>query len=283
MAVKISRNPLSGRPRAKPWKVVADAQKPDLGAVGVVLCEIPRGLLGDFKDEIDDATAELADLDKQIESARLRVFTEVAAAREKGATEEALDAVRRAARARGRAEVAELKEARREARRRLFQAQVEVVQWGICGHAAADFTDEETGEAYEFRAGRLTYDSVDYKVAHRETVEAYISVGAPFIQALYFAILAWQQGRVTPPAKVWEEAAKALARKRRELAEALRKRLLGDGMPEADVDQVVAELLSGVDEEAGEEDPEAPAEVAGDPLASGATATATPSPTTSQA
>jgi hypothetical protein len=228
--VRISRNPLAFRARAKPISVVLDEARPDLGAVGITVCEIPRGLLEEIRDDVDDLVEELKRLNAELAEAQARRL----------AGEERASAETR---------IAELKEEKKKARRELVARQRDIIVWGVCDHVAADFIDDETGEAFAFEFERGEYDSVAYKVASKTLIAAYLSAGDPFVKALYNAILRWQAqpGVVWAPSKVWEEHKAAQERLKALVKIELEQKLKANGI---DI-QIPDEALEEVDEIGG--------------------------------
>jgi hypothetical protein len=260
--VRISRNPLAFRARAKPIEVVLDESDPRAGAVGITVCEIPKGLLEEIRDDVDDLVEEIKGLNSQIADARLRglAVEELAAAKARGASFEELAAIKTSARAAVVGQIEELKKEKAKRRRELVARQRDLVAWGVCDHKAEDFLDDETGEAFPFDAERGEYDGVAYKVASPVLIAAYLSAGEPFFKALYNAIVRWQQGVAWSPAKVWEEHKAAQERIKALVKAQLEAELKAKGL---DV-EIPAEALEEVDEIGGPGGG-APAPLSGDP------------------
>jgi hypothetical protein len=223
MAVKISRNPLSFRSRSKELDVVVDASKPDLGIVRVKVCEIPKGLLQELRDDDVFYRKEVDALTVEIEACERRREEQLVKHRDSGA--ELADLV--TLRGRYAAEVEIYRTKRKEVRRLLSGVQLTAIRWGVCDHRPEDFADDETGEGFVFHEEPGDYDGVKYRVASQITLGAYASAGLPLVQALFDAVNLWQRGEVQTPQRVWEEA-KAKKESLQALIEAKLRQLRGD-------------------------------------------------------
>lgn len=231
MAIKIRRNPLSLRPRTKAIQVVADPGDPSQGAARVKVCEIPKGLLDDLRDDIEAGKEELASLNSQLGEARFAWLggKELAAARERGASPEEQGSIREAAKAAWAPEVRKIKARKGEVKKELFAARRELIRWGIIGHEAEDFPDEESGEHLAFDLEDGEYDGRRYVLASAATLDGYESAGERFLDALFSAIILWQSGEVAAPSQVWEEYASRRARVEKGLKRQLIQRLAEAG------------------------------------------------------
>jgi len=250
--VKISKNPLSFRPRAKSIRVVVDGEDPTKGSVGVTVCEIPKGLLKDLKDDIEGASDELTRNVEEEAAVRLRVMTEIKAATEQGVSGDELVALKLRVKSSAAEELRELKNARRQLRSEQSAAQLAIIRWGVCDHdpdcfdltdeleADDDQVDEIEGDdrpaenPFPFERGSENYDGVNYLVAGSSVIEAYKSIGSSFLDALYFAIIAWQESRYNPPEKVWEETKRINEVTRRAIAKRVKAQLEAAGVSEDD-------------------------------------------------
>lgn len=217
MPVKISRNPLAFRARSKDIEVVVNAEQPELGAVRVTVCELPKGLLQELRDDEAFFRQEIETLSEDIEACDRRKQESVARQRELSSDAATISAVQ----LRHDEESAGYRAKRKEARRSLSGVQLSAIRWGVCDHLATDFADEETGEPYTFEEDAADYDGVRYRVASPVTLGAYGSVGLPFVQALFEAVLLWQRGETRRPDEIWA----AVAARKASLAKLVEEKL----------------------------------------------------------
>lgn len=237
--VKISKNPMALRPRAATVAVVVDAASPELGDVRLTLCEIPGGLLEELNEDLSELAGELSTLNKEVSTVRDAAAAAAAAAlaeaRQRQAPAEELAGLRRAAREGVAAELADLRARRKELVTRLQKARLDVIAWGVCGHALEDFEDGETGQPFPFQAGELSYDGVRYVVAGAAELAALESIGRPFLDALFNAVMMWQSGRRDDPAAVYKAYAEERQRAERVGLALMRDRLREMGVSEQEL------------------------------------------------
>lgn len=202
MPAVISRNPLSRRAREKEIPVVLDKDQPDLGTVRLTLCEMPSGQLIDLKEDGNATTEELHAIAEDIAKAEASLAAKLSTETDPiAATRHHQEHTQR---------IKEHREQRKVANRQLHLLKMQAIQWGVAGHRAEDFQDEE-GQPFPHSSEEQEFDEVKYKVTSKATLSSYLSLGKAFIDALYQAVFAWQGGKVTDPVKVWESAAQVRA------------------------------------------------------------------------
>lgn len=246
--IKISRNPLSFRPRSKKVKIVIDGDDPTMGTVGLTICEIPKGLFRDFKDDVESSSDALTASSEEELRLRVEMTAALKAAKERGAGPEELFTVKQQLKAALDVELVELRKDRKKASAEQAAAQLGIIRWGVCDHVSDDFelddlVDDEV-DTFPFQRGQENYDGVNYLVAGDQVISAYQSIGQPFLDALYFAIIAWQEGKHNPPEKVWEGARRFKEIVTKAAATAVKKSLEANGLT---VDELDAEELAGVE------------------------------------
>lgn len=212
MSVRVYKDQMSLRPRARSVPVVVNPEDPSLGVVKVTLCEIPSGLFEELEGEAKELVDELQEINRNIASAKRRSYTledSITAGEWVGTEPKPFEvSLCRAELIQINDRLIELKAKRRVGREDKYRKQAELIAWGVCDHLAKDF-EQEDGEPLTFEPTAGSYDGLSYRIAAPHIVQAYASVGQAFIDSLYLAVTNFQRGIVKDAKLVWEETKKA--------------------------------------------------------------------------
>lgn len=249
--IKISKNPLSFRPRARKSFIVIDGADESRGFVEITICEIPKGLLKDLKDDIEGGADELQENLNEETQLRLNYASSIKKAKENGVSAEDLFALKKGLKSTLDEEVKVLKARRKELYAEQDRDQLSVIRWGVCGHdedyfdLSDELTDEEQVgsdaiEPFAFERGSEAFDGQNYLVAGPSVIQAYKSIGQPFLDALFYAIIAWQEGKYQPIEKVWKTTQDMLELNKRIIETKVKRAIEDSGLSKEDAEEIYA-------------------------------------------